>query len=88
MSAHEQDAPHEPTLEEALAAFRAERSPLPPRDLVRTDEPSPALRFASAMRALRRAISNHPVDARLQEALSELRDAESHERDPHEREHG
>jgi hypothetical protein len=77
MSAHEPDVPHEPTLEEALATFRAERSP---RDFTHTDEPSPAHRFASAMRALRRAISQHPVDARLQEALSELRDAEGDER--------
>jgi hypothetical protein len=78
MSTHEPEPTHEPTLEEALAAFRAERTP---RDLRHIDTPSPALRFASAMRALRRAISQHPIDARLQEALAELREAENeHER--------
>jgi hypothetical protein len=83
MNLRERDATEEPTLEEALATFRAERSP---RDLARTDGASPAVRFTSAMRALRRAISQHPIDARLQEALAELHEAEKDGGDPHERE--
>jgi hypothetical protein len=75
----------EPSLEEALAAFRAERTPPDP---ARTDGASPAVRFTSAMRALRRAISQHPIDARLQEALAELHEAEKDERYPDGREEG
>jgi hypothetical protein len=73
LQTRENEATEEPTLEQALEAFRAERAP---RDFPHEAGSSPALRFESAMRTLRRAITAHPISARLQEALSELHDAE------------